>query len=224
MGKKRNTPNKKVFIGLIVLSVLTALFISVGGIFAAGVLAAAENSEFSKQDGNSDGAISRDELKADAERRFKTMDSDSNGKVSAEEFQAYCDRRFGEMDKDQNGLVKIDEYVGFFCGEVPSAEKVKHVRAKKSKHNLFDRHDTNKDAQIGVDECVAYRIARFKDMDATKDGNLSKEEKKSSDTNTFQTIDTNDDGIVTLEEFVFFTIGKDKSVSKGRKGKSQTTE
>lgn len=65
-------------------------------------------------DGNSDGKVSRDELKANiSDRLFENMDKDGNGGISHSELQAVRSsvtaEKFARMDADGNGLLSKEE-------------------------------------------------------------------------------------------------------------------
>jgi Ca2+-binding EF-hand superfamily protein len=52
---------------------------------------------FEQSDTNSDGAISKEEFLANAEKRFSKIDANNDGKLTKEEFKAHREARKGKM-------------------------------------------------------------------------------------------------------------------------------
>lgn len=82
-------------------------------------------------DANNDGAVSKDEFIADANKKFTEMDSNKDNKVTQDEMQKFQEakkaereqrkkemeakqeERFKEMDTDKDGKISIDEMKNF---------------------------------------------------------------------------------------------------------------
>jgi hypothetical protein len=64
---------------------------------------------FDKLDGNKDGVITREEVRAARTRRFDNLDKNQDGNISLEEFQSNSDRHFARFDLDGDGKVTREE-------------------------------------------------------------------------------------------------------------------
>ncbi len=107
-------------------------------------------------DTNKDGAISRDEVKAERLERFAMADIDSDGAVSQAEMVAFTEarraerrerrqaRQFARLDTDGNGTVSAEEFAG---------------REMK----MFERADINGDGSVDAEEREAM-AAKVRDM------------------------------------------------------------
>lgn len=89
-----------------------------------------------RADTNGDGAISRDEAKAQSDQRFAMMDANKDGVLSGDEMTGSGARMLIRADKDGDGKVTKAEY------DAVSAQR-------------FARMDTNGDGTISADEVRA---------------------------------------------------------------------
>ena len=150
-------------------------------------------------DTNGDGMISREEANAglpQLARHFDRIDTDNNGLITMQEFEAAVKGLHGRrhdvmkhLDKDGDGLISRDE--------AQSAPRL-------AKH--FDQIDTNKDGFLSKDELAAARTrikdAIFAHIDTDADGRISRDEAAGFPrlARHFDQVDANKDGYLTKEE------------------------
>lgn len=169
---------------------------------------------FSRFDANSDGQITRDEVKAQAAERFARMDTDGDGIVTRDERREArkarqirrTERRFARMDTDGNGAVSVDE--------------MKAAMARRAERR-FARLDTNADGGLSMDEMLADRgrdhrmgmrrhgheadhSGRRHDKGYgkghAKRGPMTQQDLDARVMRMFDQADVNGDGVVTLDE------------------------
>jgi hypothetical protein len=100
-------------------------------------------------DTNGDGKLSRDEHTAGARRMFEKMDGDRDGKVTAVEMDAAREKITGKKAAAE--------------GELTAADKIKVV-------------DANGDGVLGAEEHAQGSRRMFDEMDADRDGTLTRAE------------------------------------------------
>jgi Ca2+-binding EF-hand superfamily protein len=154
---------------------------------------------FKAADTNGDGMISRDEANAglpQLAKHFDSIDTDKNGLITMQEFEAAMKglhRRHHDamkhLDKNGDGLISRDEA---------------QAAPRLAKH--FDEIDTNKDGFLSKDELAAARTkmkdAIFARIDTDADGRISRDEAARFPrlARHFDQIDANKDGYLTKEE------------------------
>ncbi len=139
---------------------------------------AAVKSHFAAMDGNKDGQVTQDEIRAmhaarRAERRdahFAAMDKDSNGQISKAEFDAAHsgDQAMQKRDRSaRRGAMGKKGHMGAENGP----------RGMMGDGRLFAMADANKDGSVSLSEALSARLARFDAADSDKNGILSPEER-----------------------------------------------
>lgn len=103
---------------------------------------------FNQADANSDGVLTRDELRASVAAKFASMDSDANGQISRDEMKAERDAmrnaRFAALDSDGNGTLSAGEMTA----------RMQDRMAQRMQRRI-ERLDTNGDGQISQEEMEA---------------------------------------------------------------------
>src|SRR5262245_28946571 len=92
---------------------------------------------FEKLDTNADGQVSRDELRADVQRKFAEFDLDKNGKVTAAELQTHSAGKFD----------KFREHIAERINKADANGDGKWTKDELSRmpERIFAKLDTNKD-------------------------------------------------------------------------------
>ncbi len=144
-------------------------------------LEASVKSHFAAMDGNKDGQVTPDEIKAmhaarRAERQdahFAAMDKDSNGQISKAEFDAAHSgdqtMKHGERSAHR-GAMGEKHHKGQRAGQ-------DGPRGMMGEGGMFAMADANKDGGITLSEALTARLARFDAVDSDKNGTLSPEER-----------------------------------------------
>ncbi len=128
-------------------NILMAVLLS-GLVVAAGAASANERGErpdFATLDLNGDGALTLEELQAQAEARFASIDTDSDGGLSAEELIAAAEGRAADraakmierLDENGDGILQQDE--------MPR-------RGGDRADRMFERVDADEDGVISQEE------------------------------------------------------------------------
>ncbi len=121
-----------------------------------------KKAKFAEMDTNGDGAVSLDELTANAtakiQERFTKMDTNGDGQVTEDELTS-------RKDKGKKG--KKGKYGGKHGGKYGGIMS-------------FDSLDANDDGTVALDELTAYAQEIFTKMDADGDGQVTKDEIKSA--------------------------------------------
>jgi Ca2+-binding EF-hand superfamily protein len=100
-------------------------------------------------DGNSDGALTRDEMEAALRRQFEACDLNHDGRIDVSEMQAENDRRFKAfgtgasplIDWNRNNQIEYDEFA-------------------TTARSLFAEMDRDRDGQLGPNELRLPQVGR----------------------------------------------------------------
>ncbi|MDQ1277091.1 MAG: hypothetical protein QG555_130 [Thermodesulfobacteriota bacterium] len=192
--------------GLVFLLILT---FGLGVAMAQGKSPVVTQTAFAKIDTNGDGIITVAEYNAYWQGRFSDIDIDTNkdGKVMAAEFEASTKQQFSGLDANKDNSLVAQEFVAYYCG--PEAKAPKKAKAKPMK-----KIAANKDGKIGKDECVAFWMARYSDMDTYKDGKVSMDEFLAAAKKQFKDMDKNGDGVIAVQEFDYYYAAQDAKAKK----------
>lgn len=157
---------------------------------------ALRDAEFTKADTNQDGFLSVEEFIVMAEQKrlehiqiiFNKLDANNDGKISSDELlqQPFGDTerkkaRFAKMDTNQDGSVTLEE---FHQGKLDKGGYfMKHLHGMNGKCNdqqsclkvRFDNLDADKDGKISRTEFV-HNVPLFSNFDANNDGVITREE------------------------------------------------
>lgn len=127
-------------------------------------------------------------------RGFMNLDLDQNGEITLEEMRAAKLERWLRADANNDGVITRDEVA-----------KLRENRGARR----FDRRDKNNDGLISRDEVPRMPKAIFDDLDADKNGSLSRTELTAKRGQTleeknkrFDHIDANGDGKVSKAEII----------------------
>ncbi|MFT6985559.1 MAG: Ca2+-binding EF-hand superfamily protein [Psychromonas sp.] len=169
---------------------------------------------FAQHDTNSDGVLSKDEVRGGLLANFAEFDSDASGALSVEEFAAARMAKqgragkfakqltFAEMDLNSDGLLSKAEFAAL-------KQHRKDHSGKAYNRPTFQEMDKNSDGVLAKEEVGRRLLAHFADFDTDANGTLSAEEfsavrmaKQGRHHNrpTFQEMDTNGDGVLAKEE------------------------
>ncbi len=196
---------KKVWgMGLVVMLVLA---VGLGVAMAQGKSPVVTQTAFAKIDTNGDGIITVAEYDAYWKGRFADIDANKDGKIMAAEFEASTKQQFSSMDANKDSTLVAQEFVAYYCG--PDAKVPKKAKAKPMK-----KIAANKDGKISKDECVAFWVARYSDMDTNKDGKLTMDEFLAAAKKQFKDIDKNGDGVIAVQEFDYYYAAQDAKSKK----------
>lgn len=139
---------------------------------------------FAETDSNKDGALTKEEAKAQmAERRmdriedhFKAMDSNNDGSISRDEFMA----GHKAMEGKHGGHGDGDMPASPAHGASPPMKMHGGMDMKmgmKMGERLFDKADANNDGKVTLAEALKAASARFDAMDANKDNTVTAAER-----------------------------------------------
>jgi Ca2+-binding EF-hand superfamily protein len=141
---------------------------------------------FAELDTNRDGLLSRDELSA----YFDRLDTNKDGLLSQQELAAARGRHTrARVDSNGDGLISRDE-----------------AKAMPYLAQNFDTIDVNKDGSLSDEEMRRHRESRrdegFARLDANGDGQISRDEAKSSPrlASNFDALDSNKDAQLSRDE------------------------
>jgi hypothetical protein len=98
---------------------------------------------------------------------FETLDANGDGKVSRGEFRTAKEKEFRKMDKNRDGVVT--------SGELATAVDA-HEGDKAAFRAQWKVMDLNEDGRISKSELSSGIYTAFSEMDADKDGALSRQE------------------------------------------------
>ena len=134
-------------------------------------------------------------------QRFQKMDADNDGKVTKAEFQG-MDANFDRIDADKDGSLSKDEITKFTDSMKPAAAASKgKAKAKAKAKGKTDAEPAKKtDEEVAKPKAPANpAIARrLKQMDADKDGKISKAEFPRE--KLFDRLDADGDGFLSASE------------------------
>ncbi len=136
-------------------------------------------------------------FKAEAKERFLALDTDSSGAVSHDELMAQAANRFAEYDQDGNGILLLEELplkmplppraerriermqekAERRGGEVGRATFEERARDKQpSRMKFMARMDRDENEQLDLEEFAAPMIRRYKHADINGDGTVTESE------------------------------------------------
>lgn len=159
-------------------------------------------------DANQDGSISCSEATQHATEHFDRMDADDDSRMTMAEFEAGTAKNFEAMDADKSGMVDVQEYLVTWCGAPGNDAKPVKKAAKGNKNSLRKNMDANKNGKVTKEECVAFWTVRFADIDGNKDDSITMNEFDTKVVEWFSISDVNKDGSVTTVEFTDRWVGK----------------
>ena len=184
--------------------------------------------DFAQVDANSDGVITKEEVKGRLLKHFDKIDTDKNGSISATEFSAIEKMHKGKDHKKGN---KQQNYKQSFAKlDVNSDGVITKEEAKGRLLKHFDKIDTDKNGSISATEFSAIeKMHKGKDhkkgnkqqnykqsfakLDVNSDGVITKEEAKGRLLKHFNKVDTDANGSITSAEFELI-----KNMKKGQHG------
>ena len=137
-----------------------------------------KQAKFAEMDTNGDGAVSLDELTANAtakiQEKFTKMDANGDGQVTEDELTS----RKGKGKKGKHGGKYGGKHGGKYGGKHGGKYGGKHG-GKYGGIMSFDSLDANDDGTVALDELTAYAQEIFTKMDANGDGQITEDELKS---------------------------------------------
>jgi Ca2+-binding EF-hand superfamily protein len=155
---------------------------------------------FEDYDANKDGFLQREELPERFRKNFDDIDANKDGKISKEElakgwFHLAARRRPADM---MRVLVEMSD-----CDECCADEL-------QAAYDFLRKVDKNNDGKIDADELRAAREqlvvdrvdALIKELDADKDGKISKAEARGAVKRNFDKLDLNKDGFIDRDELL----------------------
>ncbi|NUQ00096.1 MAG: EF-hand domain-containing protein [Armatimonadetes bacterium] len=192
---------------------------------------------FNKMDTNQDGAVTADEVPAERWEKLQRADGDQNGKVSLDELKAFWGGApkdkpaprdmFQKFDTNQDGRIAQDEAPADLWGKISGADKdgdggvtldefrAAHPPADGAPKGdrpdimpMFNKHDTNQDGKLTADEVPAEFWAKLSASDKDGDGAVSADEAKAGQpakgggdvAGMFKNLDADGDGKLTQGE------------------------
>lgn len=150
------------------------------------------------RDADGNGAISRAEAQAGAERMFARMDANGDGKLDAADREARRNARFDRMDANKDGQVSRAEFAAMGPqhrmgegrgGEGKAGMNGMHRGMGHGMHGggmrgghmrMMGMMDANKDGTVAKAEFVSAMTQRFERMDANKDGQVTQDERRAN--------------------------------------------
>lgn len=137
------------------------------------------------------------EMKAEAKERFYALDTNNSGAVSHDELMAQAAKHFAEYDQDGNGILLLDELPlkmplpprahhrierlekraerrGGEEGRAVVAEKVRDKQPSRMK--FMARVDRDENEQLDLEEFATPMIKRYKQADINGDGTVTEAE------------------------------------------------
>lgn len=106
--------------------------------------------------------------------RMMEMDSNKDGAISRDEFMAGHGVKFSEADANGDGKVSKDEFTAHW-------DRMAAERRKAMQDRRFSRMDADGNGVISEAEFAAHGGKMFEMMDADKDGNLTKDDRRKGD-------------------------------------------
>jgi len=139
------------------------------GVVTRSEMRTAEGERFDKIDTNHDGKLTVDEIQAAhreaAAKHFAAKDTDKDGKLSRAEVAKMPDPMFARLDANHDGFLTPEELA-----------QGHHGHGNKG----FGHADTNGDGAISRDEALARSDKRFARIDANGDGVITQDEMKAA--------------------------------------------
>jgi len=157
--------------------------------------------EFLKEyDTNKDGYLSKLELPERFRHNFDKLDTNKDGKLSREELQ----KGFANLHPQRRPSDFVFVLVEMSDCDECCAEELQLV------YDFLRKADRNNDGKIDAaelkearDQLVNRRVdAIFRDLDANKDGKISRDEARGRIKHHFDDLDTNKDGFISREELL----------------------
>jgi Ca2+-binding EF-hand superfamily protein len=162
-------------------------------------------------DRNKDGHLTRDELPPELRAAFDRLDTNKDGKISREELE--------------HGVAHLhpprrpSDFVYILIEMSDCDEQCAHEVQRA--YDILRKLDKNNNGKIDPDELKAAReqIVKdrvdhlFKQLDANKDGKISREEARGMVRQNFDEIDRNKDGFITKQEMLEAAMEKPKADS-----------
>jgi Ca2+-binding EF-hand superfamily protein len=196
------------------LALLTFVATALGTAAFADAPAGGHGGFLTSADLNKDGVIDQTEFQASRDKWFANLDGDKDGFVSADELKAFGDKMHAEWAKkhaDQADKPDANKKHGDFSQRIlKRVDSDKDGKISKAEFDaegtkLFAKLDENSDGKIASDEMPQRHWARFGGqmfdrIDADKDGKVTKAEFQAAGEKMFQRMDKNGDGIIEKGE------------------------
>ena len=148
----------------------------------AGTAYAAQDGQKHGPDADGNGVVTRAETQAFAARMFTRMDANKDGKLTEADRTARREARrtamFAKLDSNSNGQVSREEFMTF-DRDGDGKDGKHHRMGREGGHGgkgMMAMADTNKDGAVDKAEFAAGALKHFDQMDANKDGQVTKEE------------------------------------------------
>ena len=161
--------------------------------------------DFAQVDANSDGVITKEEVKGRLLKHFDKIDTDKNGSISATEFSAMEKMHKGKGHKKGKGNHRLD----FAQVDANSDGVITKEEAKGRLLKHFDKVDTDANGSITSAEFELIKNMKkgqhghkvsFSTLDANNDGAITKDEAKGRLLKNFDKIDSDANGKITAQE------------------------
>jgi Ca2+-binding EF-hand superfamily protein len=153
-----------------------------------------------RYDKNKDGFIQRDELPERLQHAFDQIDTNKDGKLSREELE----KGFVYLQRQRRPADFIHVLVEMSQEDAASREELQYI------YDLLRKMDKNNNGKLepeelkaACDQFVCDRVDELiADLDANKDGKISKDEARGRLKEDFDKIDLNKDGFIDREELI----------------------
>ncbi len=149
----------------------------------AGTAAYAVEDGPSRRDADGDRTITRAEMQTHAAQTFAAMDANKDGKLDAADREAHQAAMFDKIDTDKNGQISRPEFTAHHQGG-HHAEGGEHkgMGQRMGGGKMHRKADADSNGSVTQAEYTAAAMKRFESMDANKDGQVTREERRSDHT------------------------------------------